>query len=376
VHTDLTKVDSIKYLQGVNTQIRCLSILTAIIQRVGMVNLRVEQLHIYLLDWHKEQLLSSEFYKNHNGQIGEKTSKAYEYYIKFLEQIGLLVRENDMIRGTKHGHTLNHILSLTTITAEISIVEKMFWLYWLLKNDADIMLLILDNIVEKGSAPPSQADLRQNFDALFTKRLYAKRALVQNGSLFGMTDIINEYIRNMHTKQVGNEDKQTNFANKHLIPPRIEWLSDLGILYLKTNYLTENGKAFYAQLPMFKDSNYTDITINFLHTHFFEAVKELTSIRSYKQWHSISDEEQSLFLNDALTQCFNLFHNDGAMRISVYSTCLYICFGLALRQSTPIIIEINDVINYLKTPIIAGKFRFTMRETSLIYNDYISVQLA
>jgi hypothetical protein len=100
VQINSTKVDSIKYLRGVNTQIRCLPILTAIIQRVGMAHLRVEQLHIYLLDWHKEQLVSSEFYKNHNGQIGEKTSKAYEYYIKFLEQIGLLVRENDLMHKT------------------------------------------------------------------------------------------------------------------------------------------------------------------------------------------------------------------------------------------------------------------------------------
>ena len=238
-----------KYEVGIteiNTLVRRLGYVSAILCLLEHKTLSESVLYTRLEKWslsHQGDFIAYTnprgFINATHGQTGPKR------YTNFAVSLGLIGRIAGACRVTRFGKTLLPFLSRAPDQNpfELTNAERCAYLYWLLVKDSDRLLTVIRMLVEGGSQPLS--NLQDAFPAFYFQQLQARMLTAEEHVA---RDIL--AVRN----RVAHWKKGAKRSIENIVPPRIHWLADLGLVSIENDgkrqtRLTEMGTQFSQSLP-------------------------------------------------------------------------------------------------------------------------------
>jgi len=368
-------VDSLRIITNTNTQGRVLPVLSQIMLLLGQSALPEEILKSRLVEWSIALEQSSDWYRNHHGKITDqsrtgnpKATNAFESYITLLEKLHLISRTNRSLQNTKYGFVFCKLSQYNQAIDVFPAYEKVFFTWYLFSYDADFLLLILDAISQKEAEQKSltEIELRKNFNELLKVRLGYK---IKNSTESARFQNENRY------RQAELQSKQEiEGLHKHLLPPRLAWLRDLGSIntgrFLERTY---RGKNWHETLPMLAPG-IREINADWMHSYFFKSFAPLfQTFQNSQLLLNLSEKEQAAKVIEGLAIIWKDFDDDGAMRVPYQSTFLFIIFYLL--QKYQIVADFVDLEQIFQTDIVIGNQQYGLRKTARTTESYITLKL-
>lgn len=369
---NITHVDGLRFISRLNTQVRTLVTVSQIVKILGTKSFPRQFLRESLQKWSaKEENISIE-YKNHRGKVTKngKPTSAFNHYLDFSVSLEVITIQNhSIIMNSRLGRLLNTFASEDKeIESQLNKTEKFFYLINLFHYDADVLLLTL-KLLESYNIPVPQERLLNIFEEQLKQRLLLKQKYAY-GKL--QTTIHNKY------HDIEYSWKNAKSYSKHIIPPRLEWLKDLGILTQTQKkswfQLTELGKCFYRSLPMLNDSKERDVNENWFKKNAMTSFASLIlSERPLIFWRELDSEQQHKLLSPMLKNVFHLFDLEAIRRVSLYPSLLFISISLASKNN--VIAELQELENRLKQGVTLEKKVFSARPTARLNEGYITLNI-
>lgn len=362
-------VDGLNFIESLHTTTRSLEICSEIIRAIGNDQIPFEILEKQLIKWSNEIELSYEEYKNQKGILtkNNRPTTAFIHYIDFLNSINLITRVNDNCRSTKHGLLLNLILKeKNEMSYRLTNLEILFYLLFLFRIDSDGLLTTLELTMDSFS---SQKKILEKFQNVFTARLETKYKYSNDFEKIKIA----EKLRNMSIKWTNIQK-----YSEHIIPPRLEWLSSLKLINIKrhgnaTIYsVSEKGVDFYLNLPIMENLT-RDINVFWYNNNAVAAFSNIIGEIKLENWNKLEDSIKTKLFSIVLLKAFDLFGKDGAMRMSLDISILFIILELVKNYST--IIEVEEVEKMISPAFTVGKYIFSLHKAARETESYISIKI-
>ncbi len=373
MNNNLKIVDGFRFVASLNTTVRNLNIVSQIIRIIGANHLPKQFLKSSIVEWSCTEEKTSSDYREHRGKITDdgKPTTAFQHYLDFAVFLKLITKHGDLLMLSRLGLLLNKLLNKSKqIGSQLTVEEKLFYLIILFQNDSDALLLTI-HLLNQDSAVITQDKLFEQFESKLKERLLIKQRFA-NSHIYS---IIREKYR-----VVEYEWKKAESYAKHIIPPRLEWMADLGVLDRikrtgRTFYkLSRQGRKLYESCLNLQNSDLRDINENWLRTKAMDSFTRLIDDdKPFKKWAELTVAERLKVLKPYLEKAFQYFSSDGAMRISLYNACLFIIINLAANKN--IKVEFFDLELEFKNSILLGRRKYSMRSAARINEGYITINL-
>jgi hypothetical protein len=356
-----------------NTQVRRLAYLTAIASLLpSHSTVSIDQGANWLTKWateHSEDLKEYSRLMDGQGAIvaGRRTGPLR--YIDIAQGLLFVSRTGGGISLSPYGELLRLTSKLSSKSNpfSLSLPERLFYTYWLLLTDADHILLVADAASEfKGVR---LQNLQSKFKQLFIERLQAK---LQVASDARETNRMEEALYRARHQWTTPE----RYA-EHIIPPRANWLLDLGFMepgpFHRQEYvLSIHGEKFRASLLTISNTGLTDISGDWLWGHIFTTtVKATNSAKDKKYWNELSDEERLQAVKDSITDACKRFPLFGMKACSLLPALVY-C-AIVLTHIKGILVDLEDLSIWIGEHQSTADFPYEMHLSSLETESYISV---
>lgn len=368
--------DDVRIVEGVNTQTRYLPLITQIVRRLGKGTVARQILKDWMIEWSNTEEESNSFYREHTGKLTEITrgkaeTGAFDNYLIFTERLGFVTIINDAIRCSKFGLLFLDLLNKCESSKELSTLESFVFLFFLFQKDADTLLTLLEIIsIQEAQKvyPVKEKIIRENYFRRLTERLEAKNNQA--------TDLASVKVADNIIKIRGLLEKEQPYAHKHLIPPRLEWLSDLYFLIKSSNgyHFSPRGITGWENISNIQDSNIKDINQGWIEQQAFGLFasiifygEQTTHFRQY------TINEQQKMVGDLFEKFYAESEDYEAMRLSYLPTMLYTTLSLVSKHK--IITEFSDVEKLFEQSFITNSYRFSLKKTSRLNESYISLSL-
>lgn len=367
---NLNTVDGLSFIESLHTTVRSLEICSEIIRVIGKDQTPREILQKQIFNWSNKIENIYAGYRNLKGKLtkDQKPTTAFIHYVDFLNNINLISKLNDNYRNTKYGMLLNYLnKEKDEMTFRLTKEEKLFYLLILFKIDSDGLLTALNLIIEP---LPSQKKILEKFYNVFTNRLETKLKYSNN---FGKIEI-EEKLRNISVNW-NNIQKYS----EHIIPPRLEWLSSLELINIKRNSsetgysVTEKGREFYRQIPIL-ENQVNDLNTFWYNNHAITTFSNIIWDTDLVAWNKFHDSNKDNYFKIVLYKAVDIYGKDGAMRMSLNITLLFII--LELIKNYKIIIEFVEIEKMLSPIFITEKFIFSLHKAARETESYISIKIA
>lgn len=364
--------DELRIIEHTNTQVRFLSILSQILKIVGNRSIPLSILKETLKEWSIKQEHESEFYRNHNGILtnnGIETT-AFQYYIELLINFGFLTRITEVVRASKFGTLFNTFDKTLDTKSQLGDVEKLFYLFFILYKDADNIILILQKIIDNNGAATNK-ELRESYENYLKHRLKVKSVNAKPYSQISIAEKLRkvEYIW-----------QNAEQYSKHIIPPRIEWLIDIGLISEKITKgkksfaLTDLSQNFYNSIDYIDESNIKDITDSWLLNNFIYQFNSIVvNETEAKDFDALDENSKANYLNEILPISYKALDSDGLRRISTLPFYLFMMITSIVRFR--IIISFESLKEILIQSYSTKDFIFAFRDASRINESYLTVSI-
>ena len=317
-------------IEGTNTKTRRLAYFTAILLALRQNSLSEQVLLNRVIAWSQDHQADLYSYYAPTGEItSTRRNSASIHYLEVAAKAKLLVPLAGMYRITRIGSVLTALMRTYQLNPNpffLTSVEKLFYVYCLLKTDADLLLTIIDNLLERREM--SLAILQQTFKESFLKRLDNKLLSTQDAAL-------REQLRDRKIK-VQEEWKKPERYAEHIIPPRLNWLLDLGFLeavpFRQHHFeFIDGGRQFLSSLPRFGEFCFCDVTDQWLDLDYWKAVaRTLVEIGSPVDWTGVDKETQYSLMRTILAEAFHVFRYSFVPKISLTQIMLYLSIRVLL----------------------------------------------
>lgn len=365
-------IDELRIIEHTNTQVRYLPIVSQILHTVGNRSISLTILKNLLIRWSVVQERESSFYKNHNGILtnNETPTTAFSYYIELMQNFGLLTKINEVVRNSKYGDLFLILKKFDTVKSDFSDIEKLFFMYFILLKDADNIILILQIIFDNNKIADNNR-LSKQYEIYLKERLKIK---ANKASSFSQNSIIEKLRRVEYVWQHAEE------YSKHIIPPRIEWLIDLGIL-VQTNKnkrstfgFTIVGMEVYNSFDFIDDSKIKDISDFWLVNKFIYEFQFLATRSIHpKDFCKLDEISINDFLNDILPIAYRELDKDGLRRISGLPFYLFIMIIGLVKYN--LLISFSALKSKLSQSFSTKEYTFAYRDSTRINESYLTVSI-
>jgi hypothetical protein len=342
------------------------------LRTIGNRSSSITILRDVLNKWSIEQEKKSPFYRDHNGILTNdgKSTTAFPYYIELMINLGFLSKINEVVRASKYGTLFLTLDKFSNSTSFFSDTEKLFYLFFLLQKDADNIILIL-TMIDENNGSADNTFLRSQYEDYLKQRLKIKANHSKSFSQIAITDKL---------RQVEHVWQNAKEYSKHIIPPRIEWMVDIGLLKednskrLKSFEFSGIGRAFFNSLEFIDDTNLKDINDiwlmdKFIH-QFHDLIGEENEINNFDllDFNSVNN-----FLGEILPLAYKELDTDGVRRLSAYPFYVYIMiFGL-LKYN--LAISFSSLKAKLSQSFSTEEYTFAFREASRVNESYLTVSI-
>ncbi len=366
--------DDIRIIPSINTQVRCIPILIELLLNIGDRLVYLETLKTYMISWGEDMEATSPFYMSHKGKIGNRESKAFEYYVNFLVSINFVIKDGDFVKCSQYGTLFLLIFDRNKKNLDIELTnnESLFWFFWLLIRDSDIILTLIEFLYHK-KIPISDSEIRKSFDIYFNERLTYKNRNVGVNSILGVNDKMGDQFRLLFKKSKENND----YAYKHFIPPRLEWLCDLDLLIKgkdKKYCLTEKGCKLYELLPSLETLLVKDINQNWIDNYIFMAlIKVFENKKERNNFNTLSLSEQKEKIGYYLELVSKKFIDYRSSRIPSYPSLLFVTFSLIFEPNN-YFINISNLESIFSEDFIYNNKQYILRKSPRINESYITIK--
>src|SRR6266567_691781 len=163
-------------IDGTNTKTRRLAYLSAILLMLRQDSLSEQALLSKLTKWSQDHRVDLGSYYVQTGEItSTRKNSAGARYLQLAERSGLIVPIAGMYRSTRMGLVIITLLmqhQLNDNPFYLNTTEKLFYAYYLLRVDADILLTVADSLLKNENGSLHQ--LQQTFKERFLSRLAEK----------------------------------------------------------------------------------------------------------------------------------------------------------------------------------------------------------
>jgi hypothetical protein len=318
-------------VEATNTKTRRLAYLTVIVSMLGYNSLEERVLLTRIAQWSQNHRPDLSDYWVQTGEITPtRRNSAGARYLHLLMNLGLGGRIAGAYRASRLGLVLFALIDEKGTNKNpffITRAECLFFLYLLLDQDADILLTVTDYLGEDPGA--SLAQLQQDFQEAFLHRLSHKISLSRD-------DIVRQRLLERRG-QVESWRKPQRYA-EHIVPPRLNWLLDLGFLepgrFRRHHYFfTEAAKRVLSALPRLGDSQLHDVSDDWLESDFWMTVA-CGSIpkEELMQWDQIDAKRRQEVCAPLLKEVFRAFRHTAIPKVSLTQALLYLSVRLALEE--------------------------------------------
>lgn len=315
-------------VEGTNTKTRRLAYLTAILLALREGELSEPLLLNRVTVWSQDHRADLSSYYVSTGEITHtKKNSAATHYLDFAVKLKLIVSLSGMYHIARIGSVQAALIRTYKQNSNpflLNSAEKIFYTYCLLKADADMVLTLVDSLMQQEG---SLAFLQQTFQEILLERLNTKLLAVQD-------EVVRMQLRDRRMKV--KEWKHMERYVEHIVPPRLNWLLDLGFLessaFRQHHFqFTEAGRLFSSSLPYLAGPFIHDISDQWLGLEYWQVIaKTLLAIESLMQWTEVDKEAQYSIMVALLTEAFKVFRYSLVPRISLIQIMLYLSIRLLL----------------------------------------------
>lgn len=315
-------------LEGTNTKTRRLAYLTAMVGCLRRESLSLQRLLTLLGKWNKDHANSLQHYYVETGELTfTKHHTAISRYIDLAISLGIITSLAGVYRNTRTGLVLGTLVEQYGLTSNpffLTAPERLYYTYQILKNDADILLTIVNRITNQPSITLSE--LQDTFQRDFLDRLEQKLKLCSD-------ELIRRQLLD-RISEVHREWKKPKKYAEHIVPPRLNWLLDLLLLdvekFKKHQYsLSESGQSFFSTLPTLH--GLSDVTSDWIDTDFWKgAAKVFNNRKSWVQWQRMSNLKRRDVLSVLLPDTFKAFRYTFVPKVSASQSLLYLSIRLII----------------------------------------------
>ena len=211
-------------------------------------------------------------------------------------------------------------------------------------------------------------NLQKNFQRAFLDRLKAK---ISTSSQEHIT-------RRLHDRQVKvmTEWKKPESYAAYIVPPRLHWLLDLGLLDStkeKNSFvyqLTEVGQNLIKTFPKVRNSNIPDVTDSWFNTQFFSEVSRLIiSETNFQQWQNVDDKTRQEACAKYLPTAFDKFRRTSSIpKISLTQGMIYLCIRFVTELH--LLTNVQELTQWLQKPRILENYKYEARTSARENESY------
>lgn len=356
-------------LDGTNTKTRRLAYLTAVTVMLHPEGFSERQLLHRLAQWGKEH---QRHLNNYWVQTGEITSthpnSSGMRYLQLAMKMELIVPIAGVYRVTRTGSVLAALLRHYAINENpfvLNAVEKIFYTYHLLRTDADILLTITDSITRHNDISLNQ--LQRNFQDDFLRRIEQKISVIPD-------DTIKQYLIERRTEISIGWKVPERYA-EHIVPPRLNWLLDIGmldILMFKQHRYVLNPSAamFLSNLPQLSDAQVYDVTTIWLSAAFWSSIAcMLWDAQTLSDWEAVDEHEQVRLMTALLQDTFSSFRSTFVTKVSLSQALMYMCVRALLDHR--IVVSPSQLQEWLSPSRVLNGRRYNVRFSSRENESYV-----
>ncbi len=353
-----------KYKAGItdiNVLVRRLGYVSAILRLLEHKTLSESVLYTRLEKWsldHEQDLTACPNQQGFINATREQTGP--KRYTNLAVSLGLVGRIAGACRVTRFGKTLLPFLyqGPDRNPFELIYAERCAYLYWLLEKDSDHLLTIIRILAEKPLE--SLSDLQNFFPEFYRQQLQSHMLTAEEHVA---RDIL--AVRN----RVAHWRKGSNRSIENIVPPRVHWLIDLGLVSTehskgKPPRLTTMGIRFYRNLPKIQEGIPAVHMNAWLRNSFFGVVGQIFTDEPERAWLEIQPEEKKELLYKLTFQAFKTLRSTPVPKISLYPALIYI--ALLLTADNKIAVNLGelhtDLDMFSKDPDTRYEVRFSHRE--------------
>lgn len=357
-----------------NSLVRRLRYLSQILQFVGARPLNEDVLVAKLIGWSNTYAKNLENYKYTPATIHSLKKKGSTLlstsYLDTAVKFGLLSKISNIYQLTRTGRVLFSLLNdkpnkeLNSFCLDQD--ERIFYIYQILQQDADVLLTIVNTIQSPENS--SLKNLKKKFQKTFLERIKTKILASSQEHI----------INRLHDRQieVTTEWKKPESYAAYIVPPRLHWLLDLGLLdsHKEKNsfiyQLTDVGQKLIETFPKLKDSNMPDVPDSWFNTDFFSKVCPLIIPDSdFRQWENIDDKVRQKVCEKYIPAAFNKFQKTNIPKISLTQGVMYLCIRLATELH--ILTNIGELIEWFQKPRIFKNYKYEARISARENESYL-----
>jgi len=353
-----------------NTKVRRLAYISALVDIIGRKDVNEDRAYNLLIQW---SLANSHNLKSYVNQQGEVTSAKYpaRRYIQFAYSTGLLTRTMATCRVAHQGLLLYELLQEHRGPEDnpffLDNTEKIFYAFHLLSVDADILLTVFD--LTKRFELKLLKELQSAFRDIYVQRLGQKVSNCDEGP-------VRQKLLERRTLVEHTWENPERYA-EHLVPTRLNWMLDLGLLEPKPFnkhmfILSDMGRLFDSVLPLrIETDGYSDIDDDWLQRSFFsKAVPGLALSISLRSWTTVDQNKLLTLIRDELESAFQRFQMIGTQAVPLDIAIQYVCIQLAARFG--ILIDESALTQLLTGELFVAKLGIQVRILPRPNESYIA----
>lgn len=347
-------------ITDINVLVRRLGYVSAILRLLEHNTLSESMLYSRLEKWSLDHKQDFDTYPNPQGFINAtREQTAPKRYTNLTVSLGLVGRIAGACRVTRFGKTLLPFLCQVPDRNPFELIcaERCAYLYWLLVKDSDQFLTIIRILAEK--SPESLSDLQSFFPEFYRQQLQSHMLTAEEHVA---RDIL--AVRN----RVAHWRKGSNRSIENIVPPRVHWLIDLGLVSTenykgKSPRLTTMGTKFYKILP--KIQGIPAVHMNaWLQNNFFGITGRIFTDGPELLWTEIQLREKKKLLHELTFQALETLRSTSIPKISLYPALIYMALLLTVDNKIGANLEElhTDLDIFSKDPDTRYEVRFSHRE--------------
>ena len=307
-------------ITDINVVVRRLGYISAILRLLEHKTLSESVLYAQLEKWSLDHKQDLDTYSNGQGFINvTREQTGPKRYTNLAVSLGLVGRVAGACRVTRFGKTLLPFLCQAPDRNPFELIyaERCAYLYWLLVKDSDQFLTIIRILTEK--SPASLSDLQNLFPEFYRQQLQSHMLTAEEHVA---RDIL--AVRN----RVAHWRKESNRSVENIVPPRVHWLIDLGLVSTehskgKPPRLTTMGIRFYKNLPKTQEGIPAVHMDAWLRNSFFGIVGQIFVDEPERAWSDIQPQEKEELLSKLAFGALETLRSTPTPKISLYPALIY-----------------------------------------------------
>jgi hypothetical protein len=347
----------LRELVNVNTQVRRLAYLPALLRLAARQNLSTTILATRLEAWGKERQDDLRNYLNSTGSVvsqlkikrprlpTDRASHAAKRYVDFAQNAGWLTQISGVYAISRVGRTLlivdevltNHISEKERNAFKLSEAQRLFFINELWRKDGDVLFTLLGQL---DPHPVPLKKIQEDYSIAYNEHLTRR---IRHSSADQELSQLVQRLRSIKTwTNPGRYAEQ-------FVATRLNWMLDLGLVMISSSarrecYLTPTGFQFKHSLPLLDALSNEWLNSFFLKTiaHFLADTDRQLLI-----WNG-SPEHRGLLLN-WLRVAFHHFRRGPVPKFSLTQISLFVSIAMIIRNG--VCLDHDDFLKAMSKPI-------------------------